>query len=250
VVNPQMLVEPKGTVLLLPATTRYEMTGGNTETSTERRVIYNPEIPGPRVPGARHEWSVLLDLARRVKPEFANRLTIASTGAIREEIAKAVPLYDGVQHLSRKGDQFQWGGEHLAADGAFGFPDGRARFTPLLPPNRETPPGWFQLSTRRGKQFNSMVFGERDIMIGVNRDGVVLASEDMTRLGLKDGDPVLLRTETGEFRGRARSGPIQPGTVMMTWPEANALLPRGDADPVCGIPAYRSAAVEVQPAKS
>ncbi|NNF07635.1 MAG: molybdopterin-dependent oxidoreductase, partial [Candidatus Eisenbacteria bacterium] len=34
VLNRQMFVEPKDTVLILPATTRYEMEGGNTETST------------------------------------------------------------------------------------------------------------------------------------------------------------------------------------------------------------------------
>ena len=45
-----MLVEPADTVLLLPSRTRYEQRGGGTETSTERRIIYSPEIPGPRLP--------------------------------------------------------------------------------------------------------------------------------------------------------------------------------------------------------
>jgi molybdopterin-dependent oxidoreductase alpha subunit len=245
VLNPQMLLDPADTVLLLPATTRYEMEGGNTETSTERRVIFNPAIPGPRIPDARDEWQVLMELARRVKPDLVDLLQFESTAAIRNEIARVVPFYDGIQHLSKQGDQFQWGGELLAKDGAFGFPDGKARFAPLTPPWLPIPDGWFRLSSRRGKQFNSMVFGERDMMIGEERDAVVLAEKEMERLGLTDGDPVLLRSKTGEFRGRAIGGAIQPGTVMMTWPEANALLPRGDADPVCGIPAYRDTAVEV-----
>ena len=46
VVTSQMLVEPADTVYLLPARTRYEQRDGGTETSTERRVIYSPEIPG------------------------------------------------------------------------------------------------------------------------------------------------------------------------------------------------------------
>ena len=70
VLSSQMLVEPADTVLLLPATTRYEIPGGVTETSTERRVILSPEIPGPRIEEARPEWEVLLDLARRVRPEL------------------------------------------------------------------------------------------------------------------------------------------------------------------------------------
>src|SRR5262249_34959446 len=69
VLSSQMLVDPAETVVLLPATTRYEIAGGVTETSTERRVIFSPEIPGPRINEARSEWEVFLDLARRVKPE-------------------------------------------------------------------------------------------------------------------------------------------------------------------------------------
>jgi hypothetical protein len=48
-----MLVDPADTVVLLPTRTRYEQRGGGTETSTERRIIYSPEIPGPRIPETR-----------------------------------------------------------------------------------------------------------------------------------------------------------------------------------------------------
>ena len=61
----QMLVEPAGTVVLLPVQTRYEMVGGVTETSTERRVIFSPEIPGPRVAEARPEWEVFMEMAEK-----------------------------------------------------------------------------------------------------------------------------------------------------------------------------------------
>lgn len=87
-------------------------------------------------------------------------------------------------------------------------------------------------------------------MTGTDRDGVVLAAEDMNRIGLKDGDPVLLRSKTGEFRGTVQTGSVHPGTVMMTWPEANVLVTRGEVDPQCGIPAYRDVPVEVTPADS
>lgn len=248
VVNPQMLAEPAGEVLLLPATTRYEMAGGNTETSTERRVIYNPEIPGPRVAEARDEWRVIAEVAARARPERAASVRFDSTAAIREEIARVIPAYRGIQDLRHAGDQFQWGGPRLGAEGAFGLPGGKARFVPLAPPEDRIPEGRFRLTTRRGKQMNSMVFADRDMLLGAGRDAVTLAGEDLERLGLREGDPVVLRSEVGEFRGRARAGAVRPGTVLMTWPEANALLPRGDVDPVCGIPAYRSTAVQVLPA--
>jgi molybdopterin-dependent oxidoreductase alpha subunit len=247
VLNPQMLVEPGEEVLVLPATTRYEMAGGNTETTTERRVIFNPEIPGPRVPGARDEWRVLVELARRVRPEMAGAIDFPSTQAVREEIARAVPAYDGIQHLRRKGDQFQWGGPRLGEGGSFATADGRARFVPVPLPREETAEGMFRLTTRRGKQFNSMVFASKDSLMGADRDEVVLSPRDLERLGLREGQRVLLRSATGEFVGRARAGPIYPGTVMMCWPEANVLIPRGISDPQCGIPAYRDAWVELVP---
>ena len=43
-----MLVEPREWALILPARTRYETRGGGTETTTEREIIFSPEIQGPR----------------------------------------------------------------------------------------------------------------------------------------------------------------------------------------------------------
>ncbi len=247
VLNPQMLVEPADVVLILPATTRYEMAGGNTETTTERRIIFNPEIPGPRLEQARDEWRVLVALAQRVRPDLAAKIAFASTAEIREEIARVVPFYDGIQRLRRPGDQLQWGGPRLGEEGRFPTPTGRARFTPLVPQEREIPEGRFQLTTRRGKQFNSMLFGDRDVLADARRDDVILAPEDLERLGLREGDPVRVRSATGEFRGRARSGAVRPGVVMLYWPEANVLLRREARDPECGMPAFRSEIVEVLP---
>jgi formylmethanofuran dehydrogenase subunit D len=90
-----------------------------------------------------------------------------------------------------------------------------------------------------------MVFGERDALSGSDRDHVVMASEDLIRLDFEEGTPVVVRSETGELAGRIRVGSVKPGTVMLSWPEANILVPRGVVDPECGIPAYRDAVVEV-----
>jgi molybdopterin-dependent oxidoreductase alpha subunit len=245
VLNPQMLVDPADCVLLLPATTRYEMAGGCTETSTERRVIFSPEIPGPRVAAARDEWRVLVELARRVRPAAGDRIDFGSTAEIRAEIARVIPLYSGIERLERQGDQFQWGGPHLAADGRFGTADGRAHFVAVTPPEHRARPGRYRLNSRRGKQFNSMIFGQRDTLTGADRDAVMLAPTELERLGLAAGDPVVVRSDTGELPGRAVPGEIEPGTVMMFWPEANVLVPRGVYDEDCGIPAYRDTEVEV-----
>ena len=110
VLSPQMLVEPVETVLLLPATTRYEIPGGVTETSTERRIIFSPEVPGPRIEEARAEWWLFGELAARARPERADDVRFDGTEAIREEIARVVPMYAGIEQLKQQGDQVQYGG--------------------------------------------------------------------------------------------------------------------------------------------
>ncbi|MBU6400286.1 MAG: molybdopterin-dependent oxidoreductase, partial [Verrucomicrobia bacterium] len=45
IVTDQMLLEPGEEVILLPAKTRYEQDDGGTETITERRVVFGPELP-------------------------------------------------------------------------------------------------------------------------------------------------------------------------------------------------------------
>lgn len=63
VLSSMMLVPPEDTVILLPATTRYESRGGGTETSTERRIIFSPEVEGRRIGSAKPEWEVFGEVA-------------------------------------------------------------------------------------------------------------------------------------------------------------------------------------------
>jgi molybdopterin-dependent oxidoreductase alpha subunit len=240
VLSSQMLVDAADTVVLLPAATRYEMPGGVTETTTERRVIFSPEIPGPRIGEARPEWEVFSELARRVRPELAHRLGFAGTPEIRAEIARAVPFYDGIQRLERFGDQFQYGGPHLCAGWNFPTPDGRARFCPVRLPRNSRPPGAFVLTTRRGKQFNSIVHERTDGLTGAVREAVLINAADAERLGLSDGDAVVLRSPIGEMRGRATIAPVTPGNLQVHWPEGLVLIDRRVRSPEGGVPDYNA----------
>ncbi|HSX78955.1 MAG TPA: molybdopterin-dependent oxidoreductase, partial [Candidatus Saccharimonadia bacterium] len=107
VLSSMMLLPPKDTVTVFPATTRYESLGGGTETSTERRIIFSPEIPGRRIGSAKPEWEVFGEVAARVRPELADKIRFTSSQQIRDEIGKAIPLYAGIERLSREGDNFQ-----------------------------------------------------------------------------------------------------------------------------------------------
>jgi molybdopterin-dependent oxidoreductase alpha subunit len=246
VLSSMMLVPPADTVLLLPATTRYESAGGGTETSTERRIIFSPEVRGRRVGSARPEWEVFGEVAGRVRPDLANSVRFASSQQIRDEIARAVPLYAGIEALGRQGDEFQWGGAHLYAQGVFATPDGKAHFSAVTPPARRPPPGHFYLSTRRGKQFNSMIQHDADPLTGARREDVLMSAEDARALGLGEGDAVRLTSRTGTFTGRARIDRMKPGNLEVHWPEANVLLSRDEIDLMSHEPDY-NAVVTAEP---
>jgi molybdopterin-dependent oxidoreductase alpha subunit len=241
VLSSQMLVEPADIVVLLPATTRYEIPGGVTETNTERRVIFSPEIPGPRIGEARPEWEVFLELARRVQLDLADKLAFADTSAIRQEIAQVVPQYAGIQHLQQPGDQFQYGGSHLCFGWNFPTSDGKAHFGVLLPRQRELPEGYFLVATRRGKQFNSMVQERKDAITGAVREAVLINAADAALLDLKDGDKVILKNELGELFCQVYIAPIQSGNLQVHWPEGNVLLDKSKRS-LEGAPDYNAIA--------
>ena len=240
VVSSSMLAECEGDVLLLPATTRYESPGGGTETSTERRVIFSPEIPGRRIGSAKTEWWVFREVMARARPDAAALVGLEDAAAIRREIAKSVPLYAGIETLADGGDQVQWGGPTLFADGRFATPNGKARFSAvtLARPSRDA--GQFTVSTRRGKQFNSMVQRDVDPLTGARRDDILISADDLARLGLADGARVMLRSEQGAFTGRLKSARIKPGNLEVHWPEGNVLLAGDRVDPDSLEPDYNA----------
>ena len=242
----QMWVDPADTVLLLPATTRYEIPGGVTETTTERRIVFSPEIPGPRVEAARPEWEILSELAARVRPEIAGAVRFPGTATIRDEIARVVPMYAGIETLSAKGDQVQYGGPHLCAGGVFPTDDGRARFHAVAVQTVERDPDLLTVVTRRGKQFNSIVHADTDSLNRLGRDAVMMAGSDARRLGLRDGDPVVVESDHGVLRGRLAVVDASPGAVQLHWPEANVLLSADARSPAADIPAYKEASARVR----
>jgi molybdopterin-dependent oxidoreductase alpha subunit len=247
VLSPQMMVEPLDTVVLLPAQTRYEQRGGGTETSTERRIIFSPEIQGRRIGESKPEWEILMLIAEKARPEKASLIHFDDAQAIRNEIAKAVPSYTGIEDLRKQGDMVQWGGarlcEEIDEDGSpitrFNTESGLANFYPIEF-EEKNPQGKFRLSTRRGKQFNSIVHKRVDPLNGASREDILISLADAQKLNIQNGDKITLRSEVGEWTGRCFIAPITEGNIQVHWPEGNVLLERGDTDPECGIPDYNT----------
>jgi anaerobic selenocysteine-containing dehydrogenase len=173
------------------------------------------------------------------------------------------------------------------------MPSGRARFSALTPPDLNaviTSPAQqdegsasdssnllpatynlqpFFLSTRRGKQFNSMLWSANDPTTGSSRrDDIFISHEDAHRLGLRDGDAVLLRAanissspsdpahvapagtcpdtigrpasvDSRSFRGVCKIAAVKSGTLQAFWPEANVLI-SSRLDPASHEPDYNA----------
>jgi len=172
------------------------------------------------------------------RPDPPGILGFGSTGAIRAEIARIEPRYAGIENLKQKGDQFQWGGAQLFEDGRFATPSGRARFHAVEPPaDREPLDGELFLSTRRGRQFNSMVHAGRDPLTGLERSDLLMNAEDGRARGIGAGQRVVVSSPVSQVEFVARFGPIKAGNVEAHWPECMELLP-WSLDPDSGEPEY------------
>jgi molybdopterin-dependent oxidoreductase alpha subunit len=252
VLSSSMLVDGAGDVVLLPAATRYESAGGGTETTTERRIVFSPEIPGRRIGSAQPEWRVFGAVMARVHPDRASRIDFENAAAIRSEIARAVPLYRGIETLAAKGDQIQWGGRTLFADGRFATLDGKAHFSTVNAEDADLAEkdgsaisaasalNVFRVSTRRGKQFNSMIQRDVDPLTGAARDAVFISASDLADLQMRDGDRVTLRSPSGCYIGRLKAAPMTPGNLEVHWPEGNVLLSASAIDPESLEPDYNA----------
>ncbi len=101
------------------------------------------------------------------------------------------------------------------------------------------PEGFFLLTTRRGRQFNSILLGPNDPLTGARRDDIIMSQEDAERLGFHNGDSITVRNRVGEFRGQVKIDRIKPGCLQAHWPEVNVIIPAGRLDQ-SGVPDYNT----------
>ncbi len=102
------------------------------------------------------------------------------------------------------------------------------------------------MTLRSEGQFNTVVYEEEDLYRGSrHRQIVMMAAEDAANLGVVEGDPVVVRTETGEMRVAVSLAEIRAGNIAMYYPEANAIVPR-KLDPKSRTPAFKSIIARVE----
>lgn len=240
VLNTSTLLDAEEAVLVLPAQTRYEQRSGGTSTSTERRIRFTPEIPGPRIEQAMPEWEIPCLIGKALEPSRPELFGYADTTELRAEMGRLMPLYAGIEGLEREGDWVQWGGPQLGAE-VFPTPSGKAQLSVVRVPRVDVPLGQFLLTSRRGRQFNSMTYGQKDPLTGgSSRSTVLLDSRDWAELGIREGERVKVTSQAGSIEATAGAGPCRRGHAQAFWPECNPLLGR-KYDPASGEPDYNTA---------
>jgi len=143
--SPALLLDGAEIVLVLPTQTPYEQHGGSTTTSLERKVFFTPQIArriGESLPG----WQIPTMIGRYAMSNGDLLFPFPDAQTVREEMARVMPIYRGIEELSKEGDYFQWGGPQLFTRGIFrGMADERAVFSVLEPPATE--PGKHRLDS-------------------------------------------------------------------------------------------------------
>ena len=250
--------------LLLPATTWGEKDG--TVTNSERLISrVNPAVPAPGE--ARHDWSIAVDLARRLearlrpgRPTLFPYETSESVWNEHRESTRGRDLdITGLSYPQLAAEPQQWpyptgavrGTARLYEDGRYPTADGRARFvdTPyekVAEPREARYP--FSLNTGR----------LRDHWHGMSRTGTIgrlfghvpeptidLNPQDMARLKLAEGDLVQVASRRGTLvLPAATSAQVAPAQafIAMHWGEEFLSGSTASGERVQGINALTSPA--------
>ena len=215
---------------------------------TPRRV--QSRDPGPaRRRGAVGVARSSRDVARRVRPGAAPTGSVARRrdGDPRRDRARRARVR---RYRAAARDRRRDPGRRRAAVRRRRLPDAPTAgptSASSCPVDRDVPDGRFVLSTRRGKQFNSMVWNDVDPLTGAGTRRAVPRRRRRGRARRRRRRRGARALATyGEIRARVHLAPIRPGNVQAFFPEANLLLSPTRREPISGVPDY-NAVVEVVP---
>jgi molybdopterin-dependent oxidoreductase alpha subunit len=237
------------TTVILPVLARDEETEATTQESMFNFVRLS-DGGTPAVDGEmRSEVAILSDLAQRVLPKDRfDWSMITSHDTLRQAIAATVPGYEQVGDISSTKKEFQIP-NRVFHDGTFPTPSGRAQFHNVALPHIDRSSDTFMMMTIRSEgQFNTVVYEEEDLYRGnTRRDVIMMSADDVSRLGLIEGQTVTVHSNTGSMDVVVSVVNIRSGNVAMYYPEANVLVDRR-LDPESLTPAFKSVAVRIKQA--
>jgi predicted molibdopterin-dependent oxidoreductase YjgC len=244
--------------VVFPAAAVLEQEG--TFTNGERRVQHvRPAVDPPGE--ARPDWEVIRDvgLAMRGSDGWHH----ATPASVMREIAAAAPsLFGGISYARLGDDGLQWpcpDAEHPGTSTVHdkGFVRGRALLScvDFVPP-QDAIDGTYPMVLITGRVLEHYNVGtmtrrspNREL---VDRDHLEIHPSDASRLAVRDGAPVKVRSRWGETVASARlSTRVQPGTSFLTFhfPETRTNCVVGPhVDPISKCPDYKVVAVNLSPA--
>ncbi len=237
------------TCIVLPALARDEESQATTQESMFNFVRLSDGGAPAATAEMRSEVDIIASLAERIlAPGRFDWARLRSHAELRSEIARAVPGYAPLASIDESKREFQVQGRSFH-EPVFGTASGRASFyvTPL--PRFRPGDGQLRLTTVRSEgQFNTVVYEQADPYRGnKRRDVVMMSAADAGRLGVREGQGVIVEAEAGRMAVSVSLADIRPGSVAMYYPEANQLVPRR-LDPRSGTPAFKSVAVTIRAA--
>jgi len=237
--------------VVLPAAAFAEKDG--TFTNTERRIQRVRQAVVP--PGeAKPDWEIISALAEKI----GQPLGYQSADQIMEEIASLTPIYGGIRfdRLDRGG--LQWPCSDVSHPGTNflyqdGFARGRGKFHAVdyIAPAESISKGYpLVLTTGRVlEHWHTGTMSRRsNVLSELNPNGVVeMSPDDATKLGLIEGDLVVVASKRGQVEAPVHiTEKSPPGLVFMPfhWREAAANILTNDAlDPLAKIPEYKVSVV-------
>lgn len=242
-----------------------------TMTNLEGRVLRRRALRPPP-PGVRTDLAIIADLAERLDgAETAAARFPTDPAAVFTELRRAsaggLADYAGISwDRIDAADGVHWpcpnedgpDTPRLFAD-RFATPDGRARFHPVdHRPAAEEVCATYPLHFTTGRVLAQYQSGTQTRRVAALRraapDAFVELHPDLAaRLGIDDGDPVLVTSRRGELRAPARlSTGIRPDTVFAPFHWAGAAransVTNDAVDPISGMPEFKICAVRVEKA--
>jgi predicted molibdopterin-dependent oxidoreductase YjgC len=250
--------------VILPAAASLEKDG--TMTNTERRVqLLRPVVQPPGE--ARPDWSILAEIGTRLDRRRGLEREVefwefGSTADVMDEIATVTPIYRGVRHHRLRQAGLTWPVPDARHPGTptlhvGAFSRGKGQMMPVtaqMP--AEQPDSEYPMILSTGRTLyhyhsGTMTRRSEGLAWREPRSYAEMSEEDATRLGARDGGPIVILSRRGQVRTQARVGKRVPaGTVFLSfhWREAPANLLTHDfgLDPQAKIPEYKICAVRVE----
>ena len=234
----------------LPAATRYEQRDGGTETTTERRIAFSPEIDGA---AAGRGAQRVGDLRRpgRVASIPTARHLVRVRRPVRRSATRSPassPPTRASSGCARRATRSSGAGRGSARAACSRRPTARPTSWSVAPSEPDVPAGQLRAQHPPGQAV------QHD---GARRHATRSPAPCATRCSwrrptsprsaLRDGDRVVVRSADGEMPARLHASDLRPGNVQVFFPEGNVLLRGSRRDPASGVPDY-NAVVTVEPA--